>query len=123
MLGNLTASEPLLKMQWSRHHMVCVGIDIVYDLVTYSIFMMPFDSPNFLVSMVCELAMPVPECEIQIVSERPPLRLVFVTDYITNILFFTFLVFWQIFLKRENILHGLSGRLSVSNDRLCIWLW
>ena len=64
MLGNLTASEPLLKIQWSRHCMVCVGIDIVYDLVTYLIFMMPFDSPNFLVSMVCELAMLVLEREI-----------------------------------------------------------
>jgi hypothetical protein len=102
--------------------MVCVGIDIVYGLVTYLIFMMPFDSPNFLVSMVCELSILVPEREIQIVSERPPLRHVFVTDNISNILFFTFLAFWQMVLKREKILLGLSVRLCVSNDGLLKWL-
>jgi hypothetical protein len=61
MLANRTAIEPLLKKQRSRHLMVCLGPDIIQGFMASQVFMMRFDSPNFLVPMVCEVTMPVPE--------------------------------------------------------------
>ena len=41
--------------------MVCLGPDIIQGFMASQVFMMRFDSPNFLVPMVCEVAMPVPK--------------------------------------------------------------